>query len=125
MLIAKIDKSERRIPFTPGRSLRDILDATESRVRSGCRGSGACGFCRVQIETGRVNEPTPNEHTLLGSALLNQGIRLACQVLPEVDLRIVVLEPAPKSNWRSLLKEEEEVKSIKRSLTLRELPSWV
>lgn len=125
LLIAKIEKSERRIPFTPGRSLRDILDATESRVRSGCRGSGACGFCRVQIEAGKVNEPTPNEYTLLGSARLEKGIRLACQVMPEDDLRIVVLEPAPKSNWRSLFAEEDEVRRIKSSLTLREFQSEV
>ncbi len=125
LLIAKIEKSERRILFTPDRSLRDILDATDIRVRSRCRGTGACGCCRVQIEAGKVNEPTPNEHTHMGSARLDQGIRLACQVMPKDDLRIVVLEPAPKSNWRSLFEEEEEVWRIKRYPTLRELPPEV
>ena len=80
VLIAKIDGKEHSIQFIPGLSLRDILDRTDIRVRSACRGTGACGFCRVRIESGKVDEPTPNEHTLLGRDQLDQGIRLACQV---------------------------------------------
>lgn len=102
ILIVKLEEEERRIPFTPGQSLRDILDTTDVRVRSGCRGIGACGLCHVCIEAGKVGEPTPNEHTHLDSAKLAQGIRLACQVVPKQNLQIVILDPAPKSNWRSL-----------------------
>ena len=102
ILIVKLEEEERRIRFTPGQSLRDILDTTDVRVRSGCRGMGACGLCHVCIEAGKVGEPTPNEHTHLDSAKLAQGIRLACQVVPKQNLQIVILDPAPKSNWRSL-----------------------
>lgn len=102
VLIIKIEEGERRIPFISGQSLRNILDMTDIRVRSGCRGIGACGLCRVRIIEGEVGKPTLNEHTHLDNAQLAQGIRLACQVTPEHDLQIVILELAPKSNWRRL-----------------------
>ena len=102
VLTALVGDGEHPIPFTPGGSLRDILDTTDARVRSGCRGMGACGLCRVRIESGEVNAPTQNEQMHLDDAQLAQGIRLACQITPERDLQITILAPAPKSNWRSL-----------------------
>lgn len=47
-----------------------------------------------------VNEPTLSELVYLDRAQLAQGIRLACQVMPEHDLQIVVLAWASKSTWR-------------------------
>ena len=125
ILIVKLGEGERRIPFIPGQSLRDILDATDVRVRSGCRGMGACGLCRVRIEAGEVGEPTPSEHVHLDGAQLAKGIRLACQVMPERDLQIVILAPAPESHWRSL--PGGEGRRIKRSppFPLRDLPQKV
>jgi uncharacterized 2Fe-2S/4Fe-4S cluster protein (DUF4445 family) len=102
ILIVKLVNEERRIPFSADRSLREILDATEVRVRSGCCGMGTCGLCRVRIEVGEAGVPTPNELLMLDSAELEQGVRLACQVMPEYDLQIELLAPAPKSHWRSL-----------------------
>jgi uncharacterized 2Fe-2S/4Fe-4S cluster protein (DUF4445 family) len=101
-LIVKVEEMERRIPFDAGRSLRDILDATDLRVRSGCGGRGACGLCRVRINAGERGAPTANERVHLDAGELDQGIRLACQVLPTKDLHIDILAPAPKSPWRSL-----------------------
>jgi uncharacterized 2Fe-2S/4Fe-4S cluster protein (DUF4445 family) len=56
----------------------------------------------VRIEAGKAGEPKPNEHTYLDSSQLAQGIRLACQVVPEQDLQIVILAPVPKAVWRIL-----------------------
>jgi len=102
ILTVKLEKGERRIPFNAGRSLREILDSTDVRVRSGCRGLGTCGLCRVRIEAGEAGNPTLNEQVNLDSTELDQGIRLACQMLPRQNLQISILAPAPKSNWRSL-----------------------
>jgi len=90
-----------RIAFEPGPSVRDILDATDFRVRSGCRGIGACGLCRIRVAVGAAGEPTQNERLHLTAALLAQGVRLACQVSPSGDLHIEILNPAPPSNWKS------------------------
>lgn len=100
-LILGIDGESHRIPFEPGPSVRDILDATDFRVRSGCRGIGACGLCRVRVIGGEVGEPTQNERLHLTSAQLSQGVRLACQVSPHHDMQVEILNSAPPSNWKS------------------------
>jgi uncharacterized 2Fe-2S/4Fe-4S cluster protein (DUF4445 family) len=101
-LIVNGEEGARRIPFEAGRSLRDILDATDLRVRSGCGGRGACGLCRVRIDAGQGGAPTAYERIYLETDGLDQGVRLACQVIPTQDLQIEILAPAPESNWRSL-----------------------
>lgn len=115
-LILGIDGETHRIPFEPGPSVRDILDATDFRVRSGCRGIGACGLCRVRVAGGEAGEPTQNEHLHLSSAQLSQGVRLACQISPRHDIQVEILNPAPPSNWKTspdaallhILREQEE-----------------
>lgn len=108
ILTVQFEKGERRIPFASGRSLRDILDSTDLRVRTGCRGQGACGLCRVRIEEGEAGDATSNERVYLNETERGDGIRLACQVLPAQDLRISILALAPKSQWRSLPAEEAD-----------------
>lgn len=100
-LLLSIGGETHRIPFELGPSVRDILDATDFRVRSGCRGIGACGLCRVRVTEGQAGEPSQNERIHLLPAQLTQGVRLACQVKPQHDLRIEILNPAPPSNWKS------------------------
>ncbi|MGA8832862.1 MAG: ASKHA domain-containing protein [Desulfomonilaceae bacterium] len=97
---------QRTLSFQSDPSLREILDTTDSRVRSGCRGNGRCGLCLVQVETGTVNEPTENERLGLTQEQLDQGIRFACQVVPLHDLRISIVNPAPTSNWKSIATHE-------------------
>jgi uncharacterized 2Fe-2S/4Fe-4S cluster protein (DUF4445 family) len=91
-----------RIPFLTGQSVREILDATSTRVRSGCNGSGACGLCRIRIKDGHAHGPTAKEQYLIEESRRARGVRLACQVVPEGDLAIEILSPARKSAWRSL-----------------------
>lgn len=102
VLTVRVGDKERHIPFEADRSLREILDATDIRVRAGCRGSGTCGLCRVRIESGEIDVPTRNEQIILGADQLLQGIRLACQVMPRQDVSFTILAPAPESVWRSL-----------------------
>lgn len=105
LFVSSGDKQE-TVTFTPGPSLRDVLDTTGLRVRSGCRGSGVCGLCRVLVEEGIVDEPTKNEAYVLSEEDRRAGVRLACQITPHGDLRVRVVSPAPESNWRSLTAEE-------------------
>jgi len=105
-LIVALGGSETRIPFTPGPSVREILDATSLRVRSSCGGVGACGQCRIKIEHGEVTPPTATELCRLGQGEIGQGVRLACQVRPLQEVRLSMADPALSSNWRSLLEAE-------------------
>ncbi|AFM25311.1 ASKHA domain-containing protein [Desulfomonile tiedjei] len=119
-LTVKSEKEERRIPFSPGQSLREILDGADVRVRAGCRGTGACGLCLVRVEAGHVDEPKPNESTYLNEEQLTEGVRLACQVIPRQDLQIVILSPAPESDWRSLSSREGRCTARFAAFPLRE-----
>jgi uncharacterized 2Fe-2S/4Fe-4S cluster protein (DUF4445 family) len=92
---------EYRIPFTPGLSVREILDTSQLRVRSACGGVGGCGQCRIRVAQGEVTPPTATEVKRLGRGLLQQGWRLACQVRPVRGVCIVVDNPAPPSPWRA------------------------
>ncbi|MDD5404857.1 MAG: ASKHA domain-containing protein [Sulfuricella sp.] len=100
-LVVRVNGATHSIPYEPGLSLRDILDATNYRVRSACHGIGACGLCRVRVIAGEAGEPTRNERLHLLPALLSQGVRLACQIRPAQDLQVEILNPAPPSNWKS------------------------
>ena len=91
-----------QITFKPGISVRRILEETGIWIRSGCRGNGACGLCRVKIESGTVNGLRPNERVLLPREDLEHNVRLACQLIPENDLSIRILNQASKNQWRDL-----------------------
>jgi len=94
------DDAVRRIAFAPGASLRDILNRTSVPVHSACSGIGACGLCRVRIDTGDAGAPSTAEVLHLGDERLAAHIRLACQVIPGGDLDVTVLRPARPSPWR-------------------------
>lgn len=97
------DKNQsRRIPFSPGRTVRDILLENDIGIRTACNGSGACGLCRIKITEGNAGEPSANERAGLGTAELSTGVRLACQVRAPGNLSIEILNPALSSVWRGL-----------------------
>ena len=73
------DDSTREIPFYHGSTVRELLDAAGIRIRSGCRGNGACGLCLVQIVAGSANLPTKNERLILSPEQIERSIRFACQ----------------------------------------------
>lgn len=88
------------LAYAPGPSVRDILDATDYRVRSACLGLGACGLCRVRRIAGDDGEVTAAERLQLGDAIAT-GLRLACQWRPTDDATVELLGLAPASEWRS------------------------
>ncbi len=111
-----------RIPFQPGLSLRDILDGTNYRVRTGCSGTGACGLCLVRIEQGIVGEPTQVERLHLDRASLEEGIRLACQIMPSEDLRITIVSGAPLPGWKRPVRLSVKEYGV---VDLKDLPAGV
>lgn len=102
VLTIKTTDGDRHVEFSPGQSLRDILDLTSYRVRSGCRGTGACGLCRVRTVLDGLDEATLAERLYLSSDQLATGVRLACQVKPKQSLEVTVLNQAPLSKWKTI-----------------------
>ena len=85
------------VTLSPQASLRDALikagrpPHNASRF-AGCQGFGTCGTCAVQIE-GEVEPKTPGaiEAWRLGFPphTRQSGLRLACQVQPRGDLKVI------------------------------------
>ncbi|MGA2091453.1 MAG: ASKHA domain-containing protein [Endomicrobiales bacterium] len=96
------DAGIQEIPFSPGPSVRTLLETAGIWIRCGCLGNGACGLCLIKIEDGVVKKPTKNECLLLSSGQLEKNIRLACRVIPEHDLRIRIVEKASAFSWQTL-----------------------
>ena len=59
-------------------------------INSVCGGKGTCHACKVQVLSGTVSKPTPNEHETFNSQELKEGWRLACQTYPTGDCKIAV-----------------------------------
>jgi uncharacterized 2Fe-2S/4Fe-4S cluster protein (DUF4445 family) len=90
------------VEFSVGQTLREILDSTSFRVRSGCRGTGACGLCRVQIKAGGHSELNPVELIYLSEDQIQAGERLACQVTPNDDMEVSFPGRKQVSPWRAI-----------------------
>ena len=59
-------------------------------INSICGGEGTCHSCKVQVLSGTVSKPTPNEREAFNSQELKDGWRLACQAYPAGDCKIAV-----------------------------------
>jgi len=78
------------------RNLMEIIHQKLGRtlINSLCGGSGKCGKCRVELSAstqGQTNPPTKTEKTLLKS-LVSSNIRLACQVIPNGDIEVAIID---------------------------------
>lgn len=96
------------VDFEAGESVKDILDKTDLRVRSACRGIGACGICKVKVSPETTDELSLAEDIHLDEEEVEDKIRLACQVFPKDDLEVEVVNRAPKSKWRSYASAEKK-----------------
>ncbi|HEX8989665.1 MAG TPA: ASKHA domain-containing protein [Rhodocyclaceae bacterium] len=102
VLLVHTAAGDLRLEMPPGRSVREILDATASRVRAACGSTGSCGACLVTVLHGAANPPTLAEYRKLTAAERAAGLRLACQLRPAGDMTIRVDHPAADSAWRSI-----------------------
>ncbi len=59
-------------------------------INSICGGEGTCDSCNVQIVSGTVSKPTPNEREAFSTQELKKGWRLACQTYPASDVKLVI-----------------------------------
>jgi len=59
-------------------------------INSICGGKGTCHACKVQVLSGTVSKPTPNELETFSRREIERGCRLACQTYPTSDCKIAV-----------------------------------
>jgi len=71
-------------------SLLDCARRLGVGINNICGGKGTCQSCKVQVLGGALSKPTPKEREVFSSKELRNGWRLACQIYPASDCRIVV-----------------------------------
>ena len=86
--------NSRELQVNQGRSLLATLREQQIFLLSGCGGRGACGMCRVKINSGVDTAFSASELHWLNANERNEGFRLACQVVVANDLDIEVPEKA-------------------------------
>jgi uncharacterized 2Fe-2S/4Fe-4S cluster protein (DUF4445 family) len=59
-------------------------------ISSICGGKGTCHACKLQILSGTVSKPTPNEHEAFTPQELKEGWHLACQTYPTSAGKLMV-----------------------------------
>ncbi len=94
------------LPYQVGATLREILVSGGFAVRSSCGGNAACGQCQVRVTESSAIPLTAGERLRLSGAQLGAGLRLACQILPDRDLRISIAQTLTQMAWRPLRDDE-------------------
>jgi uncharacterized 2Fe-2S/4Fe-4S cluster protein (DUF4445 family) len=77
----------KRIDIERGTNLLEAAQLAGVQLTSLCGGTGLCDSCRVRVDRGEVSEPTFEEREIFGDDLAS-GFRLACQTIPESDVKI-------------------------------------
>jgi uncharacterized 2Fe-2S/4Fe-4S cluster protein (DUF4445 family) len=78
---------ERAIPADEGETLLETAMAAGIHVNASCGGNGACGKCRVKILKGVCDSLS---HPRLSKEEYDQGLRLACQTVPQSDMVVEI-----------------------------------
>jgi len=78
----------RRIEIEPGKTVLEAAQEAGVGIVSLCGGEGWCESCLIRVASGEINPPTYSEESNLDEDVLADGFRLACQVIPQSDVRI-------------------------------------
>ena len=112
---------ERDITVSAGSKLLNTLSANELFLPSACGGGGTCGQCTVKVMEGG-GSLLPTEATFVSKRMAAEGVRLACQVNVDQDLRIEVPEDVFGVNkWECSVRSNDSVSTFIKELVL-ELP---
>lgn len=84
-----------------GTTLLEVVQAAGLGLDAECGGRGTCGGCRVRFLEG-APPPAAEDHLHLEPAAIEEGWRLACQVVLKNDCRILIPEVAPTGAIRIL-----------------------
>ncbi|MGI9316550.1 MAG: NADH:ubiquinone reductase (Na(+)-transporting) subunit F [bacterium] len=112
---------ERDLSVPAGSKLLNTLSANDLFLPAACGGGGTCGQCKVKVlEGGGTLLPTETAH--ISKRMASEGLRLACQVNVDADLRIEVPEDVFGVNkWECTVRSNNNVSTFIKELVL-ELP---
>ncbi|MFC1900978.1 ASKHA domain-containing protein [Chloroflexota bacterium] len=104
-----------------GESILDCARRLGIDISSVCAGRGTCGTCRVQVTGGKVSKPTTDEVEKFTPQELKEGWRLACQVKPTGNCRVLIPPESMSSSQRIQLEGLEMAVSPKPAVKSCEL----
>ena len=89
-------QGERDLEAPPGATVLEILRYHNVPHASVCGGRGRCSTCRVRVGRGAdwLAPANDDEIKVLERISAPEGVRLACQIRPRVDLEVAPLLPA-------------------------------
>lgn len=100
---------DRKALVRPGTTVLEAAKRARVSIRTRCGGNASCLMCKVTVEDGTgLNAPTDNERHKLGSAMLGQGWRLACQARAQRGCAVRVPEDPLKAAVRAQLAKQRE-----------------
>jgi uncharacterized 2Fe-2S/4Fe-4S cluster protein (DUF4445 family) len=82
----RVHPLEQIIQAVQGRTLRQALQDSGIYVESPCDGNGVCGKCKIRVSPAQAVPETV--HTNISPQEAEEGVRLACQAVPEQDLEV-------------------------------------
>jgi ferredoxin len=97
----------RRVEIHPGQDLLEAARSAGVDLVSVCGGRGSCGSCRVRLMSGGLNSPTLEEQEVFEPEELEVGYRLACQSVPQTDVKADVPAESLASTQRLQLEGQE------------------
>ncbi|CUJ83168.1 Na(+)-translocating NADH-quinone reductase subunit F [Ruegeria denitrificans] len=113
--------SSRDIKMDPGGKLLVALGESDLFLASACGGGGTCGQCKVRVLEGG-GELLPTEKSFINKKDAATGLRLACQVSVDNDMKIEVPEDVFGVNrWTCKVRSNENVSTFIKEFVL-ELP---
>ncbi len=112
---------ERDLSVPAGSKLLNTLSANDLFLPSACGGGGTCGQCTVKVLEGG-GDLLPTEATHVSKRMAAEGVRLACQVNVDQDLRIEVPEDVfGVKKWECTVRSNDNVATYIKEFVL-ELP---
>lgn len=78
----------RRIDIASGTNLLEAAQAAGVQLSSLCGGIGSCDTCKIRLVNGKASRHTLEELAALSEGEIAGGYRLACQTIPEGDVKV-------------------------------------
>ena len=105
------------IDFKPGSTLLEVLWANSVAHAAVCGGRGRCSTCRVRVGRGAdwLDPPSELDKSVLQRIMAPPGVRLACQIRPQVDLEVTPLLP-PRATAADGIPNSEQLRGQERDV---------
>ncbi len=110
----------RAITTQTGLTLLDISRHFAVPHASICGGRARCSTCRVRVLEGldRLPPPDEREQRVLNRVGAAGNVRLACQIVPRADMRVVTLLPAHRVSLDDLHRVDKYFWGVEQEVTL-------